>query len=388
MFVEDYYRRLIKQQCKPTPKEIKTDRPWYPKRVSNETKREEYKFFMLPPNKMVTLLKKNKLSAPNEKIKEFLHNHSLRKIVDFGETLQSTLDMKVQRPSIQIPTPKYINVGRQLFPVKRRPLCLPSTRVITEPSKKSSLQCKSVHKSIRLKQSDHYQEEIYSIITKLNYSPLHVDTSNICKKQIQPLKVVQPQAYIKPEIPKSVLPYPPRTKKQLRQFLLRALKKIKALGLTIKYVMEHKIFSKKPYEKKYSKEFIHAAKQNKIEEIENYLQINPYLVFEYDFYNMTALHWACKKGYIQMVEILLKYHSDIDGVDILYRTPLILSIKEDHLDVAHILLINGAYPWSTAITDLKSILEENERAKILLTRVRRLQIMAKWTQSGEYLNLI
>ncbi|CAD8140307.1 unnamed protein product [Paramecium octaurelia] len=387
MFVEDYYRRLIKQECKITPKEIKTDRPWYPRKFQNEGKRDEYKFFMLPPNKMVTLLKKNKLSAPNEKIKEFLHNHSLKKMVDFGETLQSTTDMKVQRPSIQILTPKNNTVGRQLFPVKRRPLCLPSTRVITEPSKKSSSQCKSVHKLIRLKQSDHYQEELYGIITKLNYSPLRVDTSFL-KKQIQPPKIVQPQPDIEPEIPKSVLPYPPRTKKQLRSFLLRALKKIKALGLTIKYVMEHKIFSKKPYEKQYSKEFIHAAKQNKMEEIENYLQINPYLVFDYDFYNMTALHWACKKGYLQLVEILLKYHSDIDGVDILYRTPLILSIQENHLDVAHFLLMNGAYPWSTAITDLKSILEQNERAKLLLTRVRRLQIMAKWTQSGEYLNLI
>jgi hypothetical protein len=67
------------------------------------------------------------------------------------------------------------------------------------------------------------------------------------------------------------LPYPPRTKKQLRQFLIRALKKIKALGLTIRYVMQHKIFSKKPYEKVHSKEFILAAKKNKIEEIENLL---------------------------------------------------------------------------------------------------------------------
>lgn len=34
---------------------------------------------MLPPNKMVTLLKKHKIStAPNEKIKEFLHKHSLK----------------------------------------------------------------------------------------------------------------------------------------------------------------------------------------------------------------------------------------------------------------------------------------------------------------------
>jgi ankyrin repeat protein len=56
-------------------------------------------------------------------------------------------------------------------------------------------------------------------------------------------------------------------------------------------------------------------------------------VFDYDFYNMTALHWACKKGYYNIAELLLNYQSDIDGVDILYRTPLILSIEENHLDV-------------------------------------------------------
>lgn len=72
---------------------------------------------------------------------------------------------------------------------------------------------------------------------------------------------------------------------------------------------------------------------------------------------MTALHWACKKGYKDIVELLLSYHSDVDGVDILYRTPLMLSIEENHLEITHILLSHGAYPWSTAISDLKSVLE-------------------------------
>lgn len=87
------------------------------------------------------------------------------------------------------------------------------------------------------------------------------------------------------------------------------------------------------------------------------LSINPYHVFDFDFYNMTALHWACKKGYKDIVELLLSYHSDVDGVDILYRTPLMLSIEENHLEITHILLSHGAYPWSTAISDLKSVLE-------------------------------
>lgn len=41
---------------------------------------------------------------------------------------------------------------------------------------------------------------------------------------------------------------------------------------------------------------------------------------------MTALHWACKKGYYDLAQLLLKYHSDVDGIDILNRTPLYLAI--------------------------------------------------------------
>lgn len=67
--------------------------------------------------------------------------------------------------------------------------------------------------------------------------------------------------------------------------------------MDIQYVMKHKIFSKKPYEKPLSKELIHAAKKNNVEELRNLLEMNPYLVFDFDYYNMSALHWACKKGY-------------------------------------------------------------------------------------------
>lgn len=90
---------------------------------------------------------------------------------------------------------------------------------------------------------------------------------------------------------------------------------------------------------------------------------------------MTGLHWACKKGYLNLVELLLNYKADVDAVDLLHRTPLILSIEENHLDITHLLLVKGAYIWSTALTDLHSVLEKNEKAKILLTRVRRVILL-------------
>ena len=43
------------------------------------------------------------------------------------------------------------------------------------------------------------------------------------------------------------------------------------------------------------------------------------------------------------------------------------------MEITHILLANGAYPWSTAITDLKTVLDSNEKAKNLLTKVRRVK---------------
>jgi len=60
-----------------------------------------------------------------------------------------------------------------------------------------------------------------------------------------------------------VLAYPPRSKKMLRVILLRAINKIKRLGVDIKYVIKNKVFSRKPYEKPLSKELIHATKKNR-----------------------------------------------------------------------------------------------------------------------------
>lgn len=118
--------------------------------------------------------------------------------------------------------------------------------------------------------------------------------------------------------------------------------------------MKNKVFSKKPYEKPLSKELIHATKKNGFEEVKNLLLINPYLVFDFDYYNMSALHWACKKGYSEIVDLLMSYHADIDAIDVLNRTPLILAIQGNYLEIVYQLLLHGAYPWSTPMSDLTS----------------------------------
>jgi len=67
---------------------------------------------------------------------------------------------------------------------------------------------------------------------------------------------------------------------------------------------------------------------------------------------MSALHWACKKGYLEIMQLLLKYHADVDAIDVLNRTALILAVNGNYREIVHELLINGAYPWSTTMSDL------------------------------------
>ncbi|CAD8119429.1 unnamed protein product [Paramecium sonneborni] len=183
------------------------------------------------------------------------------------------------------------------------------------------------------------------------------DDQNLLKEQIKP---------------------PKRTKKQLRHCLLRALKKLKEMNVSTKMMVQKQIFSKKPYQKPYSQEFIHAVKLNQIEKVHQYLEKNQYLVFDFDFFNMSALHWSSKKGLYEMTELLIKYHADVDAIDILNRTPLYLAIQENNIPIIELLLRNKAYPWSTSVTDLGEVVKDNKKVRKILTLIRRLDIINMW----------
>ncbi|CAK59218.1 unnamed protein product (macronuclear) [Paramecium tetraurelia] len=193
-----------------------------------------------------------------------------------------------------------------------------------------------------------------------------VDDENLLKEQIKP---------------------PKRTKKQLRHCLLRALKKLKEMNITTKMMVQKQIFSKKPYQKPFSQEFIHAVKLNQLEKVHQYLEKNKYLVFDFDFFNMSALHWSSKKGLYEMSELLIKYHADVDAIDILNRTPLYLAIQENNIPIIEVrisllilqlLLRNRAYPWSTQVTDLGEVVKDNKKVRRILTQIRRVDIINMW----------
>jgi ankyrin repeat protein len=56
------------------------------------------------------------------------------------------------------------------------------------------------------------------------------------------------------------------------------------------------------------------------------------LAFDIDDLKMTALHWAARGGYAELVNILTtKYRSNVLAKDIYGRTPLHLAVSKKHI---------------------------------------------------------
>ena len=56
--------------------------------------------------------------------------------------------------------------------------------------------------------------------------------------------------------------------------------------------------------------------------------------------NCNALHYACKNGQADIVELLLKRHCNITQCNKLMKTPLILAVEGEHTEVVAMLLKN------------------------------------------------
>jgi Ankyrin repeats (3 copies) len=126
-------------------------------------------------------------------------------------------------------------------------------------------------------------------------------------------------------------------KKTLRQKVLAVINKMNQLGLCPDDLLSSKIISTKPFEKKYAKEFILAAKEGDVELVKQYLLQDKYLTFDFDYTHKTAMHWAVIRGHYKLIECLIQHHTDVDCKDLSQKTPLQLAMKSN--DVRAILVV-------------------------------------------------
>lgn len=52
----------------------------------------------------------------------------------------------------------------------------------------------------------------------------------------------------------------------------------------------------------------------------------------------SILHWACEKGCLDVVDLLIKYKADVNQQDNCGTTPLMEACKNGHLDIVEFLI--------------------------------------------------
>lgn len=67
-----------------------------------------------------------------------------------------------------------------------------------------------------------------------------------------------------------------------------------------------------------------------------------------DGHGWSALHYSSASGQLELCKYLLSQSSDVNSTLNDFSTPLMLAVEEAHLEVAELLLKNGAMPWCKA----------------------------------------
>ncbi|EAS03144.2 ankyrin domain protein (macronuclear) [Tetrahymena thermophila SB210] len=165
--------------------------------------------------------------------------------------------------------------------------------------------------------------------------------------------------------------------KILRQQLKEALKYLFKLKISPSEISSNQVFSTKPYQKKGSYELICYSKKGDTDLVRDLTMENKYLVYDFDYVYMTALHWACKRGHCQVARMLIQQGADVDAKDLIGRTPLYFAISIQDAPIVELLLSNQANPWSTKEYNLNEMVKENSKLTALLSRYRKLDIVAR-----------
>ena len=162
-------------------------------------------------------------------------------------------------------------------------------------------------------------------------------------------------------------------KQNLKKFtrkliLLNHIKYLSSNGVTVRDYLEKNPFPQRPFELKGSEEFMDYVKFNNFEMVSQALDKSIKYLYQYDYFQQTAFHWAAKLGYEKMLEMFLTFSKRCNIYDKKMRTPLYLAAMNNQKRCVELLLNRGGNPFLcdkdgkkpedvTTNTDIKILLQ-------------------------------
>lgn len=100
----------------------------------------------------------------------------------------------------------------------------------------------------------------------------------------------------------------------------------------------------KPYSEPESRKFMNLVKRGDFNEVWFKIITNKYLIYVFDNTMQTAMHWAAKWNFTEILHLLLEKGANVNAMDVGQWTPLFLAAKHGHLEAVKILLGGKANP--------------------------------------------
>ena len=90
--------------------------------------------------------------------------------------------------------------------------------------------------------------------------------------------------------------------------------------------------------------FFKAVKDNNLEQVRRMINAEKWIIYEYDHMKKSALHWAARRNYLDIIQILLENGAQVDKLDVLGCTPLFYAAKYHYLRAVKMFLSWKAKP--------------------------------------------
>jgi len=132
---------------------------------------------------------------------------------------------------------------------------------------------------------------------------------------------------------------------KLKKFIIFLSSKLSNISIFFSEVIENYHKPKHSYYFPNSHDLFFAIKSKNLKLAEKLLDAEKYLVLDFDYFKMTALHLAAKYNFYQIIPKLFEYGSHMDDKNYIGDTPLLISVKHKYMMSTIFLLLYMASPF-------------------------------------------
>ena len=135
----------------------------------------------------------------------------------------------------------------------------------------------------------------------------------------------------------------------------------------------------------FTKDLFFAIKTKNILLFNSIINSNKFLVLDFDYYQMTALHFAAKYNFYKIIPKLIEYGSSIDKKNYINDTPLLISVKHKYLESTVILLFYLASPFEKDFDGLNSFdhSKNDDKLEYIFKGIDKIYIVSLFKSSFE-----